>query len=85
MTIYDPARTITAETRTQLTANLLDLGTQELHDFSDLAGPAGQANRLLRWMLAIAVLLTLGHLAWRPGVPDVQALPAFSESHVAQR
>jgi hypothetical protein len=42
-------------------AGSIELRTPELHDFSDLGDMAGP-NRLLRWVVAIAVLLTVVHL-----------------------
>jgi hypothetical protein len=42
------------------------LSAPELHDFSDLPGANGQSNHMLRWVIAIVALLTIGHFVFNP-------------------
>jgi hypothetical protein len=41
--------------------NNFDLSAPEIHDFSDLRLADGQKGHMLRWVIAIAAVLTVGH------------------------
>jgi hypothetical protein len=38
-----------------------DLSAPEIHDFSDLRLADGRKRHMLRWVIAIAAVLTVGH------------------------
>jgi hypothetical protein len=60
---------------TQSTPSNIGLSTLELHDFSDLRSAGDRPDHLLRWVIAVAAVLTVCHFAFNPSdiVPIVRA------------
>lgn len=50
----------------QWMAGNIDLRAPDLHDFSDLHSEDGRPSHMLRWIVAIAAILAVSHVAFGP-------------------